>query len=238
MELICYLSNGYPSIAASKEMAQQYVEAGCDVIEIDFPAHNPYLESPYLADRMQKALLACNDYTKYMQGMAEVKKQLPHTKFILLAYEATVEEIGYDSFVAFCKENGFEDMILVGLTGDTIKNKLIQDGIRVSCYIQFQMLEEEIESAKKSNGFVYMQGKPNDDIINPQYPALKDCVRHLRKLGIERPIYCGVGIHTPDDVEMAKEAGADGVFVGSTILKLQQDVPAMMKKIKEFKDKC
>ena len=32
MKLICYLSNGYPSIEASIEMAKTYVEAGCDII--------------------------------------------------------------------------------------------------------------------------------------------------------------------------------------------------------------
>lgn len=238
MELICYLSNGYPSIEASNQLAHQYVTAGCDVIEIDFPAKDPYLESPYLADRMQKSLEACGDYDRYMQEMINLKAQLPETRFILLAYEATVKEIGCEKFSDFCIQNNFKDMILVGLADDTVKNQLIEDGIRVSCYVQFHMLPEEIASAKQSNGFVYMQGKPTDNTINPDYPTLKDCIKHLRSQGIQRPIYCGVGIHTPEDVEMAKEAGADGVFVGSTILKLQQDVPAMIKTIQEFKARC
>ncbi|MEG1437329.1 MAG: tryptophan synthase subunit alpha, partial [Oscillospiraceae bacterium] len=29
MKLICYLSNGYPSIESSIKMAKDYVEAGC-----------------------------------------------------------------------------------------------------------------------------------------------------------------------------------------------------------------
>ena len=70
MDLICYLSNGYPSIDSSKETAQRYVGAGCDIIEIDFPARAPYLESEYIAGRMAAALEACNDYTAYMDGMA------------------------------------------------------------------------------------------------------------------------------------------------------------------------
>lgn len=236
MELICYLSNGYPTIANSIEMAQHYVNAGCDIIEIDFPAHDPYLESPYLADRMHKALEACSDYQKYMDGMIEVKNLLPSTKFILLAYEATVEEIGYEKFIAFCRENDFLDMILVGIKDDVIKNRLIADGIRVSCYVQFHMLPEEIESAKASNGFVYMQGKPADESqVNPDFPKLKDCIAYLREQGITRPIYCGVGIHTPEDARMAKESGADGIFVGSAILKLQDDIDAMSQKIRDFK---
>lgn len=238
MELICYLSNGYPTIASSIEMAAHYVAAGCDVVEIDFPARDPYLESPYLADRMQRALEACGDYDAYMAGMIHAKERLPSTKFILLAYEHTVTEIGYEKFIAFCKENEFEDMILAGLTDDVIKSRLIADGIRVSCYVQYHMLPEEVASAVKSNGFVYMQGKPAEGQVNPGYPTLKDCIAHLRGQGITRPIYCGVGIHTPEDARMAKEAGADGIFVGSAILKQQHDLKAMSQTIQAFKAEC
>lgn len=238
MNLICYLSNGYPSIASSKEMAKHYVDAGCDIIEIDFPAHDPYLESEFIANRMHVALEACSDYEKYMEGMAEIKKSLPNTRFILLAYESTVLEIGYERFIAFCRENDFKDIILVGLKDDETKNRFIADGMGVSCYVQFQMLPEEVASAKNSNGFVYMQGKPGEGQINPDYPTLKDCIAHLRSLGITRPIYCGVGIHAPADAKMAKEAGADGIFVGSAVLKLHEDIPAMSKTIQDFKAEC
>ena len=239
MNLICYLSNGYPSIESSKEMAKHYVDAGCDIIEIDFPAHDPYLESEIIAGRMKVALEACSDYEKYMEGMVETKKSLPNTKFILLAYESTVYEIGYERFIAFCKENDFQDIILVGLKDETIKNRFIADGMGVSCYVQYQMLPEEIQSAKESNGFIYMQGKPyGPEQVNPQFPTLKDCIDHLRSLGITRPIYCGVGIHSPEDAAMAKAAGADGIFVGSAVLKLHENIPAMSDTIRAFKKEC
>ncbi|MDR1618842.1 MAG: tryptophan synthase subunit alpha [Treponema sp.] len=238
MKLICYLSNGYPSIADSIEMAKTYAEAGCDIIETDFPARNPFLESNYLADRMRQALAVCDDYEQYMEGMITAKKLLPDTTFILLVYEETVLEIGADRLLNFCINNGFKDMILVGIKDEGIKNRLIEQGIRVSCYIQFHLLPEEIEQAKRSNGFVYMQGKPVNGAVHPSYPALKDCITYLRDQGITMPIYCGVGIHTPEDVRMAREAGADGVFVGSAILKLHDDRPALFERIRRFKSEC
>ena len=238
MDLICYLSNGYPSIESSKQMARNYVDAGCDIIEIDFPAREPYLESPYLADRMAKALEVCGDYNRYMAAMAGIKRGLPSTRFILLAYEATVLEIGCEAFISFCRENDFTDMILVGLRDDAVKNRLIAAGIRVSCYVQFHMPADQIASAKASNSFVYMQGKPDKGQVSSAFPTLKDCIAHLRAQGIDRPIYCGVGIHSPADVEMAKKSGADGVFVGSAILKLQEDLSAMQDMIRLFKAAC
>ena len=100
------------------------------------------------------------------------------------------------------------------------------------------MDESEIEVSKNSNGFVYMQAKPIGCDASPKYPTLADCIARLRQEGIDREIYCGVGIYTPDDIEMAKAAGADGVFVGSTILKAQNDIPNMKNIIKSLKEKC
>ena len=238
MELICYLCNGYPSIDKSIEMAKTYVQAGCDIIEIDFPCQNPYLESDLIAGRMAKALEACGDYRAYMDGMARAKKELPGTSFLLLLYESTLLEIGYDTFISFCKENAFYDLILVGNQDDVIKSKLMADSIRVSCYVQYDLGRDEVQNAKNSNGFVYLQAKPTTGKINPDYPNLSDCIAYLRKEGIAAPIYCGVGIHSPEDVAMAKDAGADAVFVGSTILKLHEDKAALMDAIRAFKAKC
>lgn len=238
MKLICYLSNGYPSIEESKRMAELYVNAGCDIIEIDFPSHNPFLESEYIAGRMAKALEACGDYEAYMAGMVEIKRNLPDTTFILMVYENTIEEIGYSRFVRFCQDNDFRDLILVGIKDDAIKNRLIAAGIRVSCYVQFDLKEQEVAYAKQSNGFVYLQGKPAPGQARTEYPTLKDCIRYLRAQGITSPIYCGVGIHAPEDAAMAKEAGADAVFVGSTILKLHECPDQLAAKIQEFKARC
>lgn len=238
MEIICYLSNGYPTIESSYNMAVYYAEAGCNMIEIDFPSHNPFLESEYISDRMAKALNQCDDFDKYMDGMIKIKKRLPDVDFILMVYENTIEEIGVEKFIDFCSENKFKDIIIVGLKDETIKNKVIENGLRVSCYVQYQLLEEEIEYAKKSNGFVYLQAKPTNGITHPKYKELKECILYLREKGIKNPIYCGVGIHAPEDVKLVKEAGGDAAFVGSTILKLQADIPKMKETIGQFKKEC
>lgn len=238
MKLICYLSNGYPSIEKTAEMARNYVDAGCDIIEVDFPSRNPYLEGEYIANRMKTALENCDDYQKYMDGIVRIKNENPHTKFILMVYENTLLEIGVDRFISFCRENGLNDMIYVGSNNAEVREKLINGGIRMSCYVQFHMPEEEVEAALSSNGFVYMQAKPTTGNINPEFPTLKDCIARLRSLGITREIYCGVGIHSPEDIKMARDAGADGVFVGSTILKLQNDIPRMKETIAAFKKVC
>ena len=238
MKLIAYLCNGYPTLEDSAKMAHTYVESGIDTIEIDFPSRNPFLESELISGRMAKALEACDDYDRYMEEMAEVKRSLPDTEFILMVYENVVEEIGVEKFVKFCLDNGYLDIILVGLKDDTIKNQVIDAGLRVSCYVQFHLPEDEVAYALASNGFTYLQAVPAEGQATPEHPTLKSCIEYLRERGLENPIYCGVGVHTPEVAAQVKEAGADGAFIGSTILKLQDDPEALAAKIAEFKASC
>ena len=95
-----------------------------------------------------------------------------------------------------------------------------------------------MEYAKNANGFVYLQAKPTTGKINENYPTLKDCIIYLKSQGINRKIYCGVGVHVPEDMTMVKEAGGDGAFVGSTILKLHDEPEKMEETIRKFKEKC
>ena len=147
------------TIEASYNMAVEYADAGCRMMEVDFPSRNPYLESDYIAGRMKKALEACDDYEKYMDSIVAIQKRLPDVKILVLAYENTVEEIGVDRFIEFCLTNNLKDILLVGLKDDIIKNKIIAAGLQVSCYVQFHLPKEEVEMAKQSNGFVYLQAK-------------------------------------------------------------------------------
>lgn len=234
MKLICYLSNGYPTIEKSVEMARIYTEAGCDVIEVDFPSRNPYLEGEFIAGRMKSALENCSDYSKYMEGIVRIKNENPGTPLLVLAYDNTVEEIGEEAFVKFCLENDLTDMIYVG-DNMGLQQRLIDSGLKISCYVQFHMPENEVTAAKNSNGFVYLQAKPMTGNIDPNYPALKDCIDHLKSIGIDRKIYVGVGIRDAEDIRMAKDSGADGVFLGSTILKLHDNVGLLTETIKTLK---
>ena len=237
MKLIGYLSNGYPSMDKSREIANCYANSGCDILEIDFPDLNPYLENELISKRMLDALKQCSDYEQYMKNIMDIKKENPKANIIIVVYESTVKAIGKEKFADFLTENNLLDLIFVGLQSDEIKDYLIERGIKISCYIQFHLPDDDIKYALRSNGFVYLQAKPSHG-VKLKYQALSDCIKYLRERKINRAIYCGVGIHGINDIEMAKEAGADAVFIGTTFLNLYDDLVALSKIIAEFKSHC
>jgi len=233
VQLICYLSNGFPSFDRSLDLAAQYVSAGCDTIEIDLPARHPFLENELIQNRMATVLRACDDYGQYLANIAEIRHRLPGTRVLLVVYEATVEEIGRERFIEFCRSNGLLDVILVGSAGEDVKRMLMQSGIRISCYVRAWMSTDEIASAVASNGFVYLQYAAAD--VNPEYPTLRSRIDALRSRGVDRPIYCGVGVYGSADYQAVSDAGGDGAFVGSTILKLWDQPDQLRQAIASFK---
>lgn len=234
MQLICYLSNGYPTIEDAIKRCDVYVEAGADVIEVDLPARNPYLESAMIAGRMKAALEMCSDYQKYLDGIKCMIERHPNNRFLMVVYEDTIMEIGVKKYAVFCLECGLLDIIVVGSANKELKKILIGCGLKVSCYVQFSLPEEEIAEMEKSNGFLYLQAKPGKK-VHPDHPTLASCIQALRQSGFGREIYCGVGVHTCEDVAMVKAAGGDGAFVGQAILQVDADRDQLTNVIRAFK---
>lgn len=237
MELIGYLSNGYPSFEESFATAKLYQEGGMDTVQIDFPARDPYFEGEHIARRMKQSLEQCSDWQAYMDNISAINRNFPDMDIILLVYDYTVKEIGVERFIRFCKEENLMDITYIGDDHSEVKDCLMAAGIRISCYVQFHLNPKEVENARESNGFVYLQSKPQ---IHEDYlpcKTLGDCVHYLRdRLEEKRKIYTGVGLRTPDDVSAARRAGCDGAFVGSSIMKEEGNKTRLLQTIRAFKE--
>src|SRR5215213_5484603 len=54
--LIPYLTAGYPTLEAAREVGEAYVEAGADVVEIGVPFSDPLADGPTIQDTATRAL--------------------------------------------------------------------------------------------------------------------------------------------------------------------------------------
>lgn len=217
-KLIGYFSIGYPTVENSMKIADSYLSNGIDMIEVGYPTDNPYLDNKYIGNTLRCAQrnLSSNDMVfDAVDRLLSLRNGLP---VILLAYDESIRTVGVQNFMARARKSGISDVILVGEKDESTKKALIANGFQVSCYVTFSMPEEEVRLAQNSNGFIYLQAKP-DGKVREGCETLGKCVEYLRSQGIRNPIYAGVGISTPDDVKMVAQAKAEGVFIGSALLK-------------------
>lgn len=231
MKLIGYLSLGYPNIERTHEIAKVYTENGVNVLEVDLPAKDPYLDSPFIQDRMLGALKKNSNYQDYLDAIVKISQDHPKQEIFVLAYEATIKEVGVERFIKHLQKAHVKNMIYVGGNDQEVKQQLMNAGIGLASYVRLDLPESDLVESKSSNGFIYLQAKSDKTDR-----TLKDAISYLRKHeAVGKKINCGVGVSTKEDVRMVKEAGADGVFIGSTFLKLHDDVEALKKKIEEIK---
>lgn len=230
MNLVCYLSNSFPSQKQTLANARLMVEGGCDILEVDLPNDNPYIDGPLLQKRMIHSYETDPSLSLHIETIYMLRNQHPDQKIIILAYEKTINQIGLEKFVKVYTDNSIDALILVDNEDNQLKKALMSQGVKIVSYIRSHLPEEDIENAQSSNSFIYLQAK-DENSQHDWYEKVRENIPRLRDMyGLDKQIYCGVGISSPNDIRKLKEIGADGAFVGSAVFTKE----ATPMKMKEF----
>lgn len=234
MKVICYLSCGYPSVEKSIEMAEYYIKGGCDAIEISIPPKNPYRDGPFIQELMRKALAGCSDYDVYLKHIKKLVKAHPEIDFFLLLYHEVIMSIGAKKVADFYNDVGIKYVISGDLEDEEALAIFEKENVRLARAVNYSLKEEDIQKCISSNGFTYMftssQHKKKEG-----FETLDKCIDYLRERKVSEPIYCGGGINTPEHAVVVKDAGANGFFVGSSIIKLYDQPEKLVELIAQFK---
>lgn len=237
MNVICYLPSGYPTIEKSMQIAQLYVDAGCDAIEWCIPPENAYADPPYISNILALARKQCDSYHDYFKTLYIFRKRNPDVDIILLLYQEIIEAIGVDELSALCNKLKINTILSGNLTCQTLREQLMQHGLKIAASINYTMTKDEIDLVCSVNGFVYMQAFPSetDKLAGRDRDTLKKGIALLRELGVSRDIYCGVGIRSPEDIKFIKECGGQGFFLGTALLKNYNDLEKVKSTIAAYR---
>lgn len=234
MRVIGYLTSGYPTIEKSIETARHYVESGCDMLEISIPLENNR-EKPFLSDVMKQAYKACPDYNAHLDAIVQMAKENPGVDITILIYNEVLDSIGIERFASECQKAGICDVNSANLTDKATIKALEKKGIYLAGLVNYRLEAWRIEEARHTKGFVYCQAFPREgQELDPKADTIEKLIAYLREQGIEGKIYCGGGISKPEDAKRVKDAGADGFFLGSSIITLYDDIDTLRKTIGSF----
>ena len=222
----------------SVEMAALYLDGGCDAIEWSLPPRDPYVDPPYIAEKMRLARSLCGDYEVYLEQIAKFRAAHPQAEVILLLYQETVCELTPQRLVDFCKANGIDTILSGDLRDTALKRALMEGGLKLAASMNYTMYPEELEMIRSSSGFVYMQAMPGPDDLKAGRgkETLKIAIKKIRELGIDRPVYCGVGIRRPEDISFIRDCGGQGFFLGSILMQHYDDPQKLVETIRAYKE--
>ena len=239
--LVPFVTAGDPSLDATVPLLHTLAENGADLIELGIPFSDPMADGPVIQLADERALANGVTTHKVLDMVREFRKANTDTPIILMGYLNPVERYGYAAFAKDAAEAGVDGMITVDMPPEfaaplsTAFDKVGLDSIFLIAPTTQTARIETIAAAGR--GYLYYVSlKGVTGAANLDVDAVRDKLETIRKI-TDLPITVGFGIK---DAATAKQVGAlaDGVVVGSALVKLvennPQDLSALQQQLGEL----
>jgi tryptophan synthase alpha chain len=218
--LMPYVMAGFPTLEESVRIGEACVQAGADVIELGVPYSDPLADGPVIHAAGTRALAAGAN----VAGVLEVARALSHSvPVVLMCYANMVFAPGVDAFVERLARAGACGLIVPDLPqGEEteVLEACDRHGIALVPLVAPTTTPERMAAiGARARGFLYTvsvvgitgERRALDERFAEVVAGAKRCTR--------APVALGFGIATPEQAAQAADAGADGVIVGTRLVR-------------------
>ena len=218
--LMPYLMAGFPDIETSVAIAVAYAEAGADLVELGVPFSDPLADGPVIQAAGARALAAGATVPAVLDAGARIAERLP---VVVMCYANPMLARGVERFVRELAERQISGLIVPDMpleeSGD-VRAACDAAGLALVPLVAPTTTEERFAAiGAKARGFVYTVAVLGITGERAGVAAGLAGVLARAKAHADVPVAAGFGISTPDDACAAADAGADGVIVGSRLVR-------------------
>jgi tryptophan synthase alpha chain len=218
--LMPYVMGGFPTLEESIRIGEACIDAGADVIELGLPYSDPLADGPVIHAAATSALAAGAN----VAGVLEVARALaPRIPVVLMCYANMVFAPGARGFLERLAQTGACGLIVPDLPlGEAPEVLELCDslGLALVALVAPTTTPERMAAIGASaRGFLYtvsVVGTTGERRALGEH--LAEVVARARA-ATEVPVALGFGIGTPEQAREAAEAGADGIIVGTRLVR-------------------
>jgi tryptophan synthase alpha chain len=233
--LMPYLMGGFPDVALSREIGEAYADGGADVVELGLPFSDPLADGPVIQAAGSRALAAGATVGAVLDVAAALAQRLP---VVVMAYANLMLARGPATFAADLAAAGVSGLIVPDLPLEEASETLEAcDAAGVALVPLVAPTTTDARLAiigARARGFLYTVSVTG---TTGERAALSDAfagVVKRAKAHTAVPVALGFGIAGPDHARQAADAGADGVIVGSRLVRAageSADPPAAVREL-------
>lgn len=224
--LIPFFVIGDPTYEISLDLVKAALEAGADILELGIPFSDPIADGPTIQKADLRALAAGMTPPKALQFIRQVTayKAVPVG---LLIYYNLVVQYGIENFCRDFRQAGGTSILVADLSiddADEIVPPARAAGLETVFMVTPNTPDERIRKiAEKTTGFIYTvsllgttgQRSELSELVGPLIARIKQYTA--------KPVCVGFGISSPEHARQVAAAGADGVIIGSRIVKFIEE---------------
>jgi tryptophan synthase alpha chain len=227
--LMPYLMGGFPDVETSLRIGEAYADGGADLVELGVPFSDPLADGPVIHAAGTAALAAGAKVDRVLELAGALSARLP---VVVMTYANLVLARTPEGFADALAEAGASGLIVPDLPLEEAPAVLAAcdaRGIALVPLVAPTTPDERLRAiGERARGFLYtvsVAGTTGER--RPAEAAYADVLARA-KAHTDVPVALGFGIGTPDQAAAAAAAGADGVIVGSRLVReaAEADDPA------------
>jgi tryptophan synthase alpha chain len=233
--LMPYLMGGFPDLATSRAIGEGYAEAGADLVELGVPFSDPLADGPVIHAAGTAALAAGAN----LHGVLELGRALAESvPVVLMCYANLVLARGPERFADELAERGISGLIVPDLpleeAGDTLA-ACDAAGVALVPLVAPTTPEDRLAAiGEAARGFVYTVSVTGTTGERQGLAAELPSILARTKARTDVPVALGFGIGTPEAAAEAADAGADGVIVGSRLVRAAAEAPEPASAVRDL----
>jgi len=218
--LMPYLMAGFPTLESSIAIGEACIVGGADLLELGVPYSDPLADGPVIHEAGTRALAAGAS----LAGVLEVARALAQSiPVVLMCYSNMVFAPGVEAFVDRLARTGACGLIVPDLPleeASELRERCDQHGLALVALVAPTTTPERLAAiGAAARGFLYTVSVVG---TTGEREALQDAFAEVvarAKASTSVPVALGFGISTPEQAREAAEAGADGVIVGTRLVR-------------------
>lgn len=239
--LIGFSVLGDPDKNTSIKIIKTMIESGVDILEVALAFSDPIADGPTIQAADVRALKKRITTDIAFDIIKEIRKS-SSIPIGLLVYYNLIYQKGIDNFYRLAKESGVDSVLIADLpieeSEPVIKVSRKYNINQVFIVSELTNNQRLKKITKKTSGFVYTVARlgvtgARSDL---KYSTLS-LVRRIKK-HTKLPVCVGFGVSKPEHVKKIAKSGADGIIVGSAIVKIieknYKNKKIMLHKIKNY----
>jgi len=218
--LMPYLMGGFPDVETSVAIGLACADNGADLVELGVPFSDPLADGPVIQAAGSAALAAGARTPAVLDAGARIAERVP---VVAMCYANPILARGVERFVRELAERGISGLIVPDMPLEEaagVRAACDDAGVALVPLVAPTTTEERFAAiGARARGFVYTVAVLGITGERTGVAAGLGEVLARAKAHADVPVAAGFGISTPADAAAAADAGADGVIVGSRLVR-------------------